>query len=221
MNWRLMMASIPVLMALMLVYIALRVRRFSWMQALSEKSRALGWILSFVLPALCTAPFLLFNTVTAAVVLLHLFFFWLVCDLAAGIFRRSRGRGRKALPADSEAAGTDRDASPADLNAAPADSEKASADPETAVAGRDTAPARRKTIPAKRYLAGYAAIALTFAYLGVGWINAHNIRQTQYTLYTEKALSQAVRVAVIADSHLGVTLNGERFEALVRRIQAD
>lgn len=44
----------------------------------------------------------------------------------------------------------------------------------------------RKTEP-KRYLAGMVALLLTAIYLGMGWIAAHHIRQTTYTIETKKS----------------------------------
>ena len=160
------MTSIPLLMGLMLVYLASGVHRFAWMQALAKNHRALAWMLSFVLPAAVIAPFFLFNTTTAGVVMLHLFFFWAACDLIAFIFRKIRKK------------------------------------------------------PRGRYITGYVAVAIAVVYLAVGWANAHQVRQTDYKISTDKALSGPVRVAVIADAHLGTTLDGEKFEKLMQKIQA-
>ena len=160
------MTSIPLLMGLMLVYLASGVHRFAWMQALAKNHRVLAWMLSFVLPAAAIAPFFLFNTTTAGVVMLHLFFFWAACDLIAVIIRKIRKN------------------------------------------------------PRGRYIAGYVAVAIAVVYLAVGWANAHHVRQTDYKISTDKALFGPVRVAVIADAHLGTTLDGEKFEKLLQKIQA-
>ena len=67
---------------------------------------------------------------------------------------------------------------------------------------------------------GAAALAVTAVWLGFGWFFAHHIYATRYELYTEKSVG-TLRAAVIADSHLGVTLDGEGFERLTRRISAE
>lgn len=76
----------------------------------------------------------------------------------------------------------------------------------------------RKTEP-KRYLAGAIALLLTTVYLGAGWIAAHYIRQTSYTVETEKT-TEPLRIVLIADSHLGITLDGEGFRETMERIQS-
>ena len=74
----------------------------------------------------------------------------------------------------------------------------------------------------RRYYAGLAAIAITVVYLGIGWINAHDIRRTVYTVESSKDLGgETLRVALIADAHLGVTLHGSEFEDLMLRIQEE
>lgn len=67
---------------------------------------------------------------------------------------------------------------------------------------------------------GAAALLLTAGILAVGWHNAHNILQTEYTLTTGKNLEKPLRIAMLADSHLGITLDGAGFAAQMERIQA-
>ena len=76
----------------------------------------------------------------------------------------------------------------------------------------------RKTEP-KRYLAGVIALLLTAIYLGAGWIAAHHIRQTNYTVETQKT-TEPLRIVLIADSHLGITLDGDGFRETMERIQS-
>ena len=76
----------------------------------------------------------------------------------------------------------------------------------------------KKTEP-KRYFASIAAILLTVLYLGAGWIAAHQVRQTEYTVSTDKSI-EPLRIALIADSHLGVTLDGARFAKEMERIDS-
>ena len=68
---------------------------------------------------------------------------------------------------------------------------------------------------------GIVAIAITAAYLGVGWFMAHHVFQTHYALTTDKDLGgRRLRIVEIADSHLGITLDGARFAGQMARIQA-
>ena len=66
---------------------------------------------------------------------------------------------------------------------------------------------------------GAAAIVLTAVYLSLGWYMAHHVFETDYRFETRKPLKQDFRIAALADSHLGVTLDGEAFAREMRRIQ--
>lgn len=67
---------------------------------------------------------------------------------------------------------------------------------------------------------GAAAVLLTIGYLGAGWYFAHHIYETSYTLETQKEIgADSLRIVQIADSHLGVTLDGGEFAAQVEKIQ--
>ncbi len=67
---------------------------------------------------------------------------------------------------------------------------------------------------------GLAAILLAVVYLGAGWYFAHHVYQTAYTLTTPKDVGEEpLRVAAIADSHIGITLDGEKFAAQIERIR--
>ena len=68
-------------------------------------------------------------------------------------------------------------------------------------------------------LRGLCALLLTAVYLTVGWLNAHRVSETDYALRTDKTV-EPLRLALIADSHLGVTLDGEGFARELERIQA-
>ena len=80
--------------------------------------------------------------------------------------------------------------------------------------------AKRCKRPLSADLCGAAAIALTAVYLGIGCFFAFHIFETDYTLTTEKPLARDLRIVEIADSHLGITLNGARFTAEMQRIDA-
>ena len=68
-------------------------------------------------------------------------------------------------------------------------------------------------------LRGLCALLLTAVYLTVGWINAHRVSETDYALRTDKTV-EPLRLALIADSHLGVTLDGEGFARELEKIQS-
>ena len=74
----------------------------------------------------------------------------------------------------------------------------------------------------RRYWAGAAALVLTALYLCCGWYCAHHVFITRYRFETDKDLGrQSLRVALLADSHLGVTLDGEGFARQMERLRAE
>lgn len=71
------------------------------------------------------------------------------------------------------------------------------------------------------YYAGLCAIILTTAYLCIGWYFAHHVYETDYAVETEKEIPEdGLRVALIADSHVGTTFDGEGFAAYMKEIEA-
>ena len=71
----------------------------------------------------------------------------------------------------------------------------------------------------KKYCSGIVAVALTVVYLSYGWFCAHHVFETDYNLKTSKKLGQEnLRVVTIADSHIGITLDGEKFSKEIEKI---
>lgn len=74
--------------------------------------------------------------------------------------------------------------------------------------------------PRTRNYAGGAALLLTAAVLGSGWYFAHHVYQTDYQLTTQKSLGgEPLRIAMLADSHLSITLSGADFAEQIDRIR--
>lgn len=64
------------------------------------------------------------------------------------------------------------------------------------------------------------AVIATLLYMGTGWYFAHHVYETSYSFETAKALPKdTLRIVQIADSHLGITLDGEGFTEQIERIQ--
>ena len=78
---------------------------------------------------------------------------------------------------------------------------------------------KRRAQPLRRYYAGAAAVLFTALYLGVGWVQANHVWQTDYTVTTEKNVG-SLRVALLADSHVGTTFDGEGLNVHIARMQA-
>ncbi len=79
----------------------------------------------------------------------------------------------------------------------------------------------RKKRPVRNY-AGAAALFVTTVYLTMGWFLAHAVSRTDYGFETDKNVgTDGIRIALIADSHLGITLDGKDFAREMKRINAD
>ncbi len=77
----------------------------------------------------------------------------------------------------------------------------------------------RKREKSKRYLNGFIALALTAVYLTYGWVMAHTVFETNYSLTTEKSLGQdRLRVVALADLHIGTTIDGDELANECARI---
>ena len=98
--WLLIMVSLGVLALGALFYLLSRFHRFSFIERLGKKNRALSWLAALV-PLLLTGLFALFNLTTLIVVLLHLTAAFLLCGLIAFLIRKI---GKRAVSYDAEGA---------------------------------------------------------------------------------------------------------------------
>lgn len=160
--WRLLMIALFSIGLLGGAYVFFRFHKLSIARRIAEKSRLCGWLVC-LLPLAVSACFLLINTWSFAIVLIHLVVIWALSDLIGLIIRLC---------------------------------------------------ARRCF---RRYYAGYAALAITVIWLGVGWFNAHHVYTTRYTFTSEK-LDAPLRVALVADSHLGITQDGDSFACEMEKL---
>ena len=72
------------------------------------------------------------------------------------------------------------------------------------------------------YIAGILVLCLELCYFSVGWILDHHVFRTEYQLTTEKDLgAEKLRIALIADSHVGTTFDGEGFAEHLKTIEAE
>ncbi len=70
----------------------------------------------------------------------------------------------------------------------------------------------------KYYYAGLSAICSSVVYLTVGWFLLHCVSQTNYNLTTEKSVGR-LRIAQLADSHVGTSFSGKEFGEYLSRIE--
>lgn len=71
-----------------------------------------------------------------------------------------------------------------------------------------------------RYYAGLCALGITVVYLACGWILAHHVWRTDYSLVTDKPVG-TLRIVQFADSHVGTTFHGEGFAEQVKAMQSE
>lgn len=146
------------------VYLVRGIHRFSAIQRLGEKHRLMSWIVSVLLLSL-SGLCCFINYWTMIVVLIHLFVFWFIADIAGAVIRKTSGRKRT-----------------------------------------------------KNYTGAFA-LAFTALYLGEGWYFAHHVYIKEYSFTTAKPLKDDIRAVLIADSHMGITLDGEDFAEQMQRIK--
>ena len=89
--WTMILVLIGLFSAGAAVCSAFRVHRFSFVKRLGEKHRVLAWLVSFLAVG-SLGLFALINVFTALIVLLHLFFGFVLFDLAALILRKASKR---------------------------------------------------------------------------------------------------------------------------------
>lgn len=73
--------------------------------------------------------------------------------------------------------------------------------------------------PISPYITAGAAVLVTVIYLGIGWVQANHVAQTDYTVTTSKNVGD-LRVALIGDSHLGSTFDADGFAKHLKTIEA-
>lgn len=71
----------------------------------------------------------------------------------------------------------------------------------------------------KGYFVGIWVVAFTIVYLSIGAYLDYNVWETDYSLTSEKAVGD-MRIALLADSHVGTTFDYIGFEKRLRKIQA-
>ncbi len=196
--WLAILGSALVCAVIAVIYLVNRFGHFAVVSRLAGNRRWLRILVSCV-PVLCLFVYGIFNIVNAVIIVLHLAAFWLIADLATGLFSFLRRRfSRKTSDAGAAAE-------------APADTADAS---ENGPCGNTASP--------KIYWKGIVVLALCAVYLAIGMYNAYHVDRTAYELTTDKELPGGkLRIAHIADSHIGTTFGGEGFAEYLKKIEAE
>lgn len=72
--------------------------------------------------------------------------------------------------------------------------------------------------PMPPYFSAGLAILVTLIYLGVGWVQANHVAQTDYAVTSSKPVGN-LRIAMFGDSHLGSTFDADGFAKHLKRIE--
>ena len=72
----------------------------------------------------------------------------------------------------------------------------------------------------KYYYQGWFSLFTVVIYLSIGFYLCHNVWQTNYVVNTNKKIEH-LRIALIADSHIGTTFDGEGFKKYAKKIEKE
>ena len=87
--WLIIFALVLIASIAGIIFLVSGFHRFSFIKKLSEKNKKLSWALSVVPVALIAVlPVLFINVWATMIILIHLFIFWLVCDLIGKLVRK-------------------------------------------------------------------------------------------------------------------------------------
>ena len=78
---------------------------------------------------------------------------------------------------------------------------------------------KRFNIPENIHWQGWLAIAASLLYLGAGYYLCVTVVEKDYSLSTDKSIPP-LKIALIADSHIGTTFDGDGFAKHIKTIQA-
>ncbi len=163
--WALIFGAIFLAMGAGIWFLIYNIKQFSWVEVLSRKKKALGWVISTAAVILPTALiWVILGYMNAIIILLHITIFWIIFELIKYLIKKLS----------------------------------------------------KKTF--SRCWTGIAALAVTAVYLAIGWVQAYNVWETDYSVSTEKNAG-TLRVALLADSHVGTTFSGAELSEYLTRIE--
>ena len=172
------------------IYLITRVRKFVWVDKLAKDRK---WLSILISAAICVVFIVVLSLamgyINAIIVTIYMILFWLVCEFAFWLVGKVKNRT------------------------------KSTAD-ETTKNNTIKNNAESSVKPKKRkiYYVGVTAIIITIVYMSWGWYQAHNVWQKDYTIQTDKVVG-SIKLALIADSHTGITFDGDGFAEHVKEIQ--
>ena len=191
--WIAILGTAFVLASLGYMYLISRFRRFGIVKKLSGGRTWLSILLA-VIPLAGWVIYAFTDVVNALIILLHLALFWLIADIVTAVVGKIRGKKQASDNSDK--------------------SDKSDKSGKSDKSVNDATDGKFRI-----YWKGIIVIAVTAVYLFIGWHMAHHVWKTEYHLTTEKSLPNGkLRIAMIADSHIGTTFDGEGFARYIAEI---
>ena len=177
------------------IYLITRVRKFVWVDKLAKDRK---WLSVLISAAICVVFIVVLSLaigyINAIIVTIYMILFWLVCEFAFWLVGKVKNRTKSTADETTK------------NNTTKNNTIKNNAE-------SSVKPKKRKI-----YYAGVAAMIITIVYMSWGWYQAHNVWQKDYTIQTDKVVG-SIKLALIADSHTGITFDGDGFAEHVKEIQ--
>ena len=196
--WKVIIIAGVSLTMVSVVFLWTRFQKFGIVQKIAGDRKWLRRLLGLI-PMVVLGIFMAVSLVNTAIVMAHMSIYWALAELVAWIIRKIRGR-KKTNTVESE------------------ETEETEAAGETVKSSGAMRKSGRRFRP---YIVGIIVLSFELCYFSYAWVMAHNVWEKDYQLTTEKDLGgEKLRIAQIADSHIGTTFDGEGFEKHLETIQA-
>ena len=182
-----------------IIYLISRVRKFKFIEKISNKSKKKSIIISSILLFLVIILlYLIFGNINTIIIIIHLFIISFLVELISGILRKyafNTNNKKDKLNIDNE------------LNT------------KENVYTLKKIEILIKTLNEKMYIAGIVTILITSIYLAKGWYNDRHVVITEYTVASDK-VEHPLKIVQFTDSHLGTTFDGEGFKKHIETINS-
>ena len=200
--WGIIFGGMLVVAILGAIFLWTRFGKFGIVQKLAGESKWKRRLLSLI-PFLIFGIFAIFSVVNVVIVLVHMAVYWALAELICWIYRKIRYGKGSGKDAEEE---TKPEATEEQKNGKKKEQEKE----------QKKAPKRFRP-----YWLGIIVLCFEICYFTTGWFLAHHVWEKDYTVTTTKDLGmEKLRIAQIADSHIGSTFDGEGFAEHLGKIQA-
>ena len=211
--WGIIIGSMLVVAILGGIFLWTRFGKFGIVQMIAGDSKWKRRLLALI-PFLIFGIFAIFSVVNVVIVMVHMAVYWALAELIYRIVHRIR-HGKKVKTETGETA----DDSKSETKAKSAQTKKQEDQKTSDKKTSDKKISGKKSF--RPYWVGIIVLCFELCYFTTGWYLAHHVWEKDYTVTTTKDLGmEKLRIAQIADSHVGVTFDGEDFAKHLETIEA-